>query len=99
MTKYWLLILSVTALSSCAVSEDMIENKELYCSGLYQGIRAVGRVATEVVSGVTIPDVCDTIDEIVDEERSEEEEEESADSALGKSGSEYQRSYQNNVLS
>jgi len=51
MTKYWLLILSVTALSSCAVSEDMIENKELYCSGLYQGIRAVGRVATEVVSG------------------------------------------------
>ena len=98
MTKYWLLILSVTALSSCAVSEDMIENKELYCSGLYQGIRAVGRVATEVVSGVTIPDVCDTIDEIVDEERSEEEEE-SAESALGKSSSEYQRSYQSNVLS
>ena len=69
-------------LSGCAVSEDMIENKELYCSGLYQGIRAVGRVATEVVSGVTIPDVCDTIDEIVEEEA----EEESADSALGKSG-------------
>jgi len=84
MTKYWLFILSVTALGSCAVSEDMIENKELYCSGLYQGIRAVGRVATEVVSGVTIPDVCDTIDEIVEEERSEEEE--SAESALGKSG-------------
>jgi len=35
----------------------------------------------------------------VDEERSEEEEEESADSALGKSSSEYQRSYQSNVLS
>ena len=98
MTKYWLLILSVTALSSCAVSEDMIENKELYCSGLYQGIRAVGRVATEVVSGVTIPDVCDTIDESVDDDRSEEEEE-SAESALGKSSSEYQRSYQSNVLS
>ena len=69
-------------LSGCAVSEDMIENKELYCSGLYQGIRAVGRVATEVVSGVTIPDVCDTIDEIVEEEA----EEESAEPALGKSG-------------
>tara|TARA_R110002020_G_scaffold318902_1_gene534515 strand:- start:12 stop:305 length:294 start_codon:yes stop_codon:yes gene_type:complete len=97
MTKYWLLILSVTLLGSCAVSEDMIENKELYCSGLYQGIRAVGRVATEVVSGVTIPDVCDTIDEIVEEERSEEEE--SAEPALGKSSSEYQRSHQSNVLS
>ena len=71
-------------LAGCAVSEDMIENKELYCSGLYQGIRAVGRVATEVVSGVTIPDVCDTIDEIVEEERSEEEG--SAELALGKSG-------------
>ena len=70
-------------LAGCAVSEDMIENKELYCSGLYQGIRAVGRVATEVVSGVTIPDVCDTIDEIVEEEEAEEE---SAEPALGKSG-------------
>jgi hypothetical protein len=49
----------------------MIENKELYCSGLYQNLRAVGRVATEVVSGVAIPDVCDTIDEIVEEEVAE----------------------------
>lgn len=84
MKHFYLLLLGTVFLSSCAVSEDMIENKELYCSGLYQGIRAVGRVATEVVSGVTIPDVCDTIDEIVEEERSEEEE--SAEPALGKSG-------------
>ena len=52
----------------CTVSEEMIENKELYCSGVYKGIRAVGRVATEVTTGVAIPDVCDTIDEIVEED-------------------------------
>ena len=52
----------------CTVSEEMIETKELYCSGVYKGIRAVGRVATEVTTGVAIPDVCDTIDEIVEED-------------------------------
>ena len=55
-------------MGGCSVSEEMIENKELYCSGIYQGIRAVGRVATEVTTGVSIPDVCDTIDEIVEED-------------------------------
>tara|TARA_A100001035_G_scaffold171586_1_gene136169 strand:- start:457 stop:663 length:207 start_codon:yes stop_codon:yes gene_type:complete len=55
-------------LTSCSVSEDMIANKELYCSGVYKGIRAVGRVATEVTTGVAIPDVCDTIDDIVEED-------------------------------
>tara|TARA_Y100000996_G_scaffold208028_1_gene163232 strand:+ start:702 stop:899 length:198 start_codon:yes stop_codon:yes gene_type:complete len=54
--------------TGCTVSEEMIENKELYCSGVYKGIRAVGRVATEVTTGVAIPDVCDTIDEIVEED-------------------------------
>ena len=55
-------------LTSCSVSEDMIANKELYCSGVYKGIRAVGRVATEVTTGVAIPDVCNTIDDIVEED-------------------------------
>ena len=55
-------------LTSCSVSEDMISNKNLYCSQVYQGIRAVGRVATEVPTGVEIPDVCDTIDDIVEED-------------------------------
>lgn len=55
-------------MTSCTVSEDMIANKELYCSGLYKGIRSVGRVATEVTTGVAIPDVCDTIDKIVEED-------------------------------
>lgn len=54
-------------LTSCSVSEDMISNKNLYCSQVYQGIRAVGRVATEVTTGVSIPDVCMTIDEITED--------------------------------
>ena len=39
----------------------------MYCSGVYKGIRAVGRVATEVTTGVAIPDVCTTIDEITED--------------------------------
>ena len=61
-------LLSFISLGSCSVSEDMIANKELYCSGVYKGIRAVGRVTTEVTTGISIPDVCDTIDEIVEED-------------------------------
>jgi hypothetical protein len=55
-------------MAGCTVSEEMIANKELYCSGVYKGIRAVGRVATEVTTGVAIPDVCTTIEEIVEED-------------------------------
>jgi len=61
-------LLFVFLLSSCSVSEDMIANKELYCSGVYKGIRAVGRVTTEVTTGIRVPDVCDTIEEIVEED-------------------------------
>ena len=63
-----LLLVGLVFLSSCSVSEEMIANKQLYCSELYKGIRAVGRVATEVTTGIAIPDACDTIDEIVAEE-------------------------------
>jgi len=66
-----LLLVGLVGLSSCTVSEEMIANKELYCSGVYKGIRAVGRVATEVTTGIAVPDVCDTIDEIVEEEKAE----------------------------
>ena len=59
---------AVVMLMGCSVSEDMIANKELYCSGIYKGIRSVGRVTTEVTTGIRIPDVCDTIDEIVEED-------------------------------
>ena len=64
-------LIAVFMLSACSVSEDMISNKNLYCSEVYKGIRAVGRVATEVTTGVAIVDVCDTIDEIVEEENAD----------------------------
>ena len=68
MTKLAMISSLIFILPGCSVSEDMIANKELYCSGVYKGIRAVGRVATEVTTGVAIPDVCDSIDEIVKED-------------------------------
>jgi|TARA_R110002111_G_scaffold184043_1_gene249759 hypothetical protein len=68
MTKLAMIFSLTFILPGCSVSEDMIANKELYCSGVYKGIRAVGRVATEVTTGVAIPDVCDSIDEIVKED-------------------------------
>ena len=70
-------LLFLPLLIGCSVSEEMIENKGLYCSGVYKGIRAVGRVATEVTTGVSIPDVCDTIDDIVEGENAEEAEDKS----------------------
>ena len=62
-----ILLICCLGLMSCSVSEEMIQNKELYCSGVYKGIRAVGRVATEVTTGVSITDVCTTIDEITED--------------------------------
>ena len=61
------ILVGIIALQGCAVSEEAIKNKELYCSGVYKGIRAVGRVATEVTTGVSVPDICNTIDTITEE--------------------------------
>ena len=61
-------LISLFVLSGCTISEDMIANKDLYCSGVYKGIRAVGRVATEVTTGIAVPDVCESIDDIVEED-------------------------------
>lgn len=55
-------------MAGCTVSEEMIANKQLYCSQIYKSIRAVGRTATQVTTGIAIPDVCDKIDEIVEED-------------------------------
>ena len=55
-------------LSSCTSVQQVIDNKELYCSQFYKGVRAVGRSALSATTGVVVPDVCDTIDEIVAEE-------------------------------
>ena len=64
-------IMSFMVLSSCTSVQDVIDNKEIYCSQFYKGIRAVGRSALSATAGVVVPDVCDTIDEIVAEEDAE----------------------------
>ena len=55
-------------MTSCTTIEQVRENKEFYCSGVYKGMRAVGRGALSATTGVIVPDVCDTIDEIVAED-------------------------------
>lgn len=66
------LIFSIALLmASCTTIEQVRENKEIYCSGLYKGMRAVGRSALSATAGVVVPDVCDTIDAIVEEENSD----------------------------
>ena len=66
-------ILSVFVLLSCCTSvQQVIDNKELYCSQFYKGVRAVGRGALSATTGVVVPDVCDTIDDIVAEENDTE---------------------------
>ena len=64
-------ILSFMVLSSCTSVQGVIDNKEIYCSQFYKGIRAVGRSALSATAGVVVPDVCDTIDQIVAEEDAE----------------------------
>ena len=59
--------LLIFTLSSCTSVEQVIANKELYCSQFYKGVRADGRGALSATTGVVVPDVCDTIDEIVEE--------------------------------
>jgi hypothetical protein len=67
------LIFSIGLLmASCTTVEQVIENKEVYCSGMYKGVRAVGRSALSLTTGVIVPDVCDSIDEIVEEENAED---------------------------
>ena len=67
-----LLIGVLCLLASCTTVEQVIENKEVYCSGMYKGVRAVGRSALSLTTGVIVPDVCDSIDEIVEEENAED---------------------------
>ncbi len=72
MAKLALIFSVVLLVASCTTVEQVIENKEVYCSGMYQGIRAVGRGALTMTTGVVVEDVCDTIDDIVAEEKVEE---------------------------
>ena len=71
MAKLALIFSVALLMASCTSIEQVIENKEVYCSGLYKGMRAVGRGALSATTGVVVPDVCDTIDAIVEEENSD----------------------------
>ena len=66
--KMALIMVASTVIASCTTIEQVRENKELYCSGLCKGMRAVGRSALSATTGVIVEDVCDTIDEIVAED-------------------------------
>ena len=59
-------------LGSCTSVQQVIDNKELYCSQFYKGVRAVGRGALSATTGVVVPDVCYTINDIVAEENDTE---------------------------
>ena len=63
-------ILLVAVLGSCTTVEGVMEAEALYCNEFYKGIRAVGRGALSATTGVIVPDVCDTIDVIVEENAS-----------------------------
>ncbi len=68
MAKLALIFSIALLMASCTTIEQVRENKELYCSGVYKGMRAVGRSALSATTGVIVEDVCDTIDEIVAED-------------------------------
>jgi uncharacterized protein YceK len=72
MVRLTLIFSVVLLMASCTTVEQVIENKEVYCSGMYKGVRAVGRSALSLTTGVIVPDVCDSIDEIVEEENAED---------------------------
>jgi uncharacterized protein YceK len=72
MARLALIFSIVLLMASCTTVEQVIENKEVYCSGMYKGVRAVGRSALSLTTGVIVPDVCDSIDEIVEEENAED---------------------------
>lgn len=68
MAKLALIFSIALLMASCTTIEQVRENKELYCSGVYKGMRAVGRSALSATTGVIVEDVCDTIDKIVAED-------------------------------
>ena len=66
-------LLFLVILNGCHVTEAAIENKELYCSEIYQGARSVARAAGNIFLGTGgIPDICETIDEVTAEKKSPE---------------------------
>ena len=65
MSRY--LMIAVFLIPSCTSIEQVKEAHSVYCSGLYKGMRAVGRSALSATTGVVVSDVCDQIEEITTE--------------------------------
>jgi len=65
MSKY--LMIAVFLISSCTSIEQVQQAHGVYCSGIYKGMRAVGRSALSATTGVVVADVCDQIEEITTE--------------------------------
>ena len=73
-----LICITLIAMSSCTVTEDMIANKNLYCSEVYVATRSLARAAGNAVLGTqSIPDVCKTIDEVVEADTADKSDQES----------------------
>lgn len=68
----YLMLGAMLLLQSCTTVEQVRDAQGLYCSGIYKGMRAVGRSALSITTGVVVSDVCDRIDDIVKAEASEE---------------------------
>jgi len=63
-----ILMLSVILmLSSCSTIDQVKASKGIYCSAGYKAIRAVGRTALSVTTGLVSPDVCSQLDLIAEE--------------------------------
>ena len=63
-----LMLSAIVMLSSCTSVQQVIDNKEVYCSSFYKGVRAVGRGALSATTGIMVSDICPTIDDIVAEQ-------------------------------
>jgi uncharacterized protein YceK len=65
-------VIAITAfvifLNGCMTVDQIKASKGVYCSGVYKGMRAVGRTALSATTGVVMSDVCDTIDDIISED-------------------------------
>jgi len=85
MKKLILLVSSMVFLQACSVSDKVISNHGLYCSDIYRGIRATARVASEIAVGISTPDLCESIAEIVSEERGEADATDKSDTESGSS--------------
>ena len=75
--KIVIVLMLALVVSACAVSDNLsdgyepgdvsnglIENRSLYCSAPYRGLRAVGRFVLRLLGAPAVPDICVLIDEI-----------------------------------